>query len=222
MTSTGDLKQSRSPSSPLPAVKVNGVPAVRNGPRPSPEEQAALRSALAVNLARLRVGRGWSLRELASRADVSKALLSRIERGDGNPSLHTLFRICAALGCSISELVAFDTFESQVIRAGDGRAIQSEDGRVVSRLIFAGGEHSRIEIYDCEMAPQTRSEWEGRPGYEVTEYAIVGEGSVRIGTQGKEEVLGPSDAMVFKHDAINVYESLDGPARVLCVVAYNE
>lgn len=221
MASTNETKRSR-PSKKPELQQVEGSPSARsNGSGPSPDEQAALRSSLGANLARLRVGRGWNLRELASRAEVSKALLSRIERGDGNPGLETLFRICSALECPISDLVAFDTREPKIVRASEGRAIESEDGKVVSRLIFASGAPARIEIYDCEMAPRTRSEWAGRAGYGVTEYAFVGEGSVRIGAPGREEVLGPSDAIAFRHDTTNAYESLDRSVRVLCIVAYD-
>jgi transcriptional regulator with XRE-family HTH domain len=169
----------------------------------------------------LRVERGWSLRELAARADVSKALLSRIERGEGNPSIETLFRISVALGCSMSELIDFETFEPLVVRAGHGQTILSEDGKMVSRLIFASSGHSRIEIYDCVMEPHTRSEWGGRAGHGVTEYAVVEEGAVRIGAPGREELLGPNDAISFRHETTNAYESLDLPVRVVCVVAYD-
>jgi XRE family transcriptional regulator, regulator of sulfur utilization len=196
-------------------------PAPANGVAPALEEPGALRSSLAANVARIRVARGWSLRELALRAEVSKALLSRIERGEGNPSLETLYRIASALGCSISELVALETFEPQIVRAGEAQAIESAEGRMVSRLIFASGSHSRIEIYDCDMAPRARSEWEGRSGYGVTEYAVVVEGPVRVGTPGREETLGAGDAIAFRHDTTNAYESFDVQVRVVCVVAYD-
>ena len=196
-------------------------PPPSNGVHATLDEPTALKSSLGANLARLRIVRGWSLRELSARAEVSKALLSRIERGEGNPSIETLFRIAGALGCAVSELIAVDTFKPQVVRATQGRAIESEDSSMVSRLIFASSGHTRIEIYDCVMAPHTRSEWEGRAGYGVTEYAVVQDGCVRIGSPGREELLGPSDAIAFRHDTTNAYESLDAPARVVCVVAYD-
>ena len=92
---------------------------------------------------------------------------------------------------------------------------------MVSRLIFASSGHTRIEIYDCVMKPNTRSEWEGRAGHGVTEYAVVEEGVVRIGASGREELLGPNDAIAFRHETTNAYESLETPARVLCVIAYD-
>ena len=58
-------------------------------------------------LTMLRVTRSWTLEDLASRADVSKAALSRIERGERTPSLETLVKLAKTFGLSeLSELLA--------------------------------------------------------------------------------------------------------------------
>jgi transcriptional regulator with XRE-family HTH domain len=180
-----------------------------------------LRSALAANLARARAERGWTLRELASRADVSKALLSKIERSEGNPAMETLFRIASALGCSMSELLAVEVSQLAVVRADEGRVIESEERELVSRLIFAMGPCRRAEIYEFAMIPNVRSEWKGRSDYGVTEFAVVLQGQVRVGVAGNARELGPGDAISFRHGAQNLYESLDEHARMICVVAYD-
>jgi transcriptional regulator with XRE-family HTH domain len=179
-----------------------------------------LLSALADNLRRERNLRGWSLRELATRADVSKALLSRIERGEGNPSINSLFQISTALGVSLSELIAADVSEHEIVRAGEGRVIASEDGRAVSRLIFVAGGQRRFEIYEFSMEPHTRSEWEGRAELGIREFALVREGRVLIGPLGKQKLLGPGDAIAFRQEDLNAYEALDEPVKAVCVIAY--
>jgi transcriptional regulator with XRE-family HTH domain len=180
-----------------------------------------LRSALAVNLARMRAEHGWTLRDLAARADVSKALLSKIETGDGNPAMETLFRIASALGCSMSELLEVEIAELAVVRADEGRAIASEHGELVTRVIFAMGAFRRAEIAEFTMVPNVRSEWRGRSDYGLTEFAVVLEGSVRAGVVGDTRLLGPGDAISFRHGAENIYESLGEGARMICVVAYD-
>jgi transcriptional regulator with XRE-family HTH domain len=50
--------------------------------------------------------RGWSLDELARRAAVSKAMLSKLERGESSPTATLLGRICGAYGLTMSALVA--------------------------------------------------------------------------------------------------------------------
>ncbi|TIV96351.1 MAG: helix-turn-helix transcriptional regulator, partial [Mesorhizobium sp.] len=53
-----------------------------------------------------RMVRGWSLAELAGRSDVSKAMLSAIERGTTSPTAALLVRIAAAFGMTLSTLIA--------------------------------------------------------------------------------------------------------------------
>ncbi|BCM20404.1 HTH-type transcriptional regulator SutR [Mesorhizobium sp. J8] len=53
-----------------------------------------------------RTVRGWSLAELAGRSDVSKAMLSAIERGATSPTAALLVRIAAAFGMTLSTLIA--------------------------------------------------------------------------------------------------------------------
>jgi XRE family transcriptional regulator, regulator of sulfur utilization len=179
-----------------------------------------LLGALADNLRRERNLRGWSLRELADRADLSKALLSRIERGEGNPSINSLFQISAALGVALSELIAVDVADHEIVRSGEGRVIASEDGRAISRLIFVAGGQRRFEIYEFSMEPHTRSEWEGRAELGIREFAMVREGRVRVGPVGKEKLLGPGDAIAFRQEDVNAYEALDEPVQAVCVIAY--
>ena len=53
-----------------------------------------------------RTVRDWSLAELARRSDVSKAMLSAIERGTTSPTAALLVRIAAAFGMTLSTLIA--------------------------------------------------------------------------------------------------------------------
>ena len=48
---------------------------------------------------------GYSLSECARQADVSKAMLSEVERGIKNPSPPLVKRLAAALGVSIADLL---------------------------------------------------------------------------------------------------------------------
>ena len=55
-------------------------------------------------LRRVRDGRGKSLRVIAGLAGMSKATLSRIERGERSPTLNELVRLADALRISVPEL----------------------------------------------------------------------------------------------------------------------
>ena len=50
---------------------------------------------------RERIKRGWSQTELAEAIGSKQPVISRLERGDGNPSLQTLTRIAKAFDLSL-------------------------------------------------------------------------------------------------------------------------
>src|SRR5688572_26118175 len=55
-----------------------------------------------------RARRGWTLDDLARRAGVSKAMLSKLERSEASPTAALLGRISGALGMTLSTLLAAD------------------------------------------------------------------------------------------------------------------
>jgi len=55
-----------------------------------------------------RARRGWTLEQLAQRAGVSRAMLSKLERSQASPTAALLGRISGALGMTLSTLLAAD------------------------------------------------------------------------------------------------------------------
>ncbi|HUL68498.1 MAG TPA: XRE family transcriptional regulator [Burkholderiaceae bacterium] len=75
---------------------------------------------IAARLRDQRRRRGWSLDELGARAGVSKAMLSKLERGESSPTAMLLGRICGAYGITMSALVALPG-------EGGGRLVRRTD-----------------------------------------------------------------------------------------------
>ena len=61
---------------------------------------------LATTLRLEREARAWSLAGLAERSGVSKAMISKIERGEASPTAALLGRLSGACGLSMSTLLA--------------------------------------------------------------------------------------------------------------------
>lgn len=53
-----------------------------------------------------RESRGWSLTELAQRAQVSRAMIHKVERADSSPTANFLGKLSGAFGLSMSTLLA--------------------------------------------------------------------------------------------------------------------
>src|SRR5689334_19381494 len=75
--------------------------------RQSAESEASdVERRIAQRLGALRTERGWSLDALAERTDISRATLSRLERGELSPTASMLGRLCSAFGWTLSRLMA--------------------------------------------------------------------------------------------------------------------
>src|SRR3984957_14658723 len=53
-----------------------------------------------------REARNWTLADLAARSGISRAMLSKIERGEASPTAALLGRLSAAYGLTMSQLFA--------------------------------------------------------------------------------------------------------------------
>jgi transcriptional regulator with XRE-family HTH domain len=67
-----------------------------------------------------REARGWSLADLAERSDVSRAMISKIERGEASPTAALLGRLSGAFGLTLSSLLARAELQGgRLLRAAD-------------------------------------------------------------------------------------------------------
>src|SRR5262245_35142332 len=70
---------------------------------------------------RLAVLRGdMSVLELSRRSGVARNTIAALERGEGNPTLETLYALADALGVALSELLVAPEPAVSVVRAGTG------------------------------------------------------------------------------------------------------
>ncbi len=64
-----------------------------------------LRATLGHNVRELRVSLEMTQSDLADRAEIRRALISDIERGETNPTLDSIHRIAVVLGVEAAELL---------------------------------------------------------------------------------------------------------------------
>lgn len=79
-----------------------------------------LSAALAATVQSARLARDLSASGLAERSGVSRAMIGKIERGEAQPTAALLGRLSAALGMTLSELVArAEAGQPRLVRAAD-------------------------------------------------------------------------------------------------------
>ena len=175
--------------------------------------------ALARSLKRRRLERAISLSELARRAGVSKATLSSLERGTGNPSVDTVWALAKALNVPFGDL--FDDAEEdliQVHRIEDAQIVTEEGGFRGRRLLSRQG-RGGFELYVLELAAGCKRDAAAHsPG--VTEHVLVIDGRVEAGPDDDAAALAAGDYLTFAADLPHHYHALDGSARLLLLTDY--
>src|SRR4051794_37636413 len=164
----------------------------------------ALAGRIGAAVRELRLAQRWSLGDLGRAAGLSKTILARIERGDGNPSVETLWRVSRALRLPLGALLTPSAQpRTRVIPARSGEALRSASG-MAAWLLHAEGREHRSEIFDIELPKgiDQRSE----PHLAGTEELILCvKGRVSAGPYGEEADLGPGDAVWFHADVPHHY-----------------
>ncbi|ROP52610.1 helix-turn-helix domain-containing protein [Streptomyces sp. PanSC9] len=174
---------------------------------------------IAGSLKRERARAGLSLSELAKRAGIAKSTLSQLEAAGGNPSMETIWALAVALGVPFSALVEPPAPAVQVIRAGQGPTVHSEQSSYLASLLSACPPGARRDIYYVWLEPgSVRDSAPHIPG--TTEHIVVAEGGVKAGPLGREVELGPGDYLSYRGDVPHAYEALAGGTKFVLIMQH--
>src|SRR6202011_6366676 len=100
----------------------------------------------------LRAERNLPLDALAQQADVSRAMLSRIERGESSPTAQLLNKVCGGLGITLSALFAEPrSAASPLARRKDQPTWRDHASRYLRRNISPAGTGSSVDIVEVEF-----------------------------------------------------------------------
>ncbi len=123
-----------------------------------------LDNAIGENLRRLRLAQGMTLDALGDASGVSRAMISRIERGETSPTAQLLARICAALGTSLSAFFGDAEAPPSPHLPHDRQPVwRDPDTGYVRRSVSPPGTGSNVDMIEVEFpaggkvtfAPQT-------------------------------------------------------------------
>ncbi|MBV9845832.1 MAG: helix-turn-helix transcriptional regulator [Kutzneria sp.] len=174
---------------------------------------------LAASLRRERDRVGISLTELARRAGVAKSTLSQLESGAGNPSVETLWALGVALGVPISRLVDPPRPAVQVVRAGHGPILRSEQAHFTGSLLASCPPGARRDIYVIDVEPGVPRHADPHiPG--TVEHMIVSTGRIRSGPIDNPVELGPGDYARFPGDVAHLYQALEPNTAAVLVMEH--
>ncbi|MCD6004630.1 MAG: helix-turn-helix transcriptional regulator [Halomonas sp.] len=165
-------------------------------------------STLGQHLQSLRQARGWSLSYLANAAGIAKSNLCRLEQGNGNPTLDTIWRLAVQLNVPFGTLVA----PISVPLGEDGVQVQ---------LIDQGKGSPQVDAYWMRCAPHTLRHAEAHTlGTQETLTLISG--WLEAGPEGTVTALTPGESITFSADKPHFYRTQDQEATMLLTITYGE
>jgi len=148
--------------------------------------------------------------ELSRRSGVARNTIAALERGEGNPTVDTLYALADALGVSLSDLLETPARGPRVVRAGEGAHVEGAalDARLLERIERPG---LLGELYAIRFHPGASRSAPPHP-FGVEERLHVFDGHVRVGPADEPVELGPGDYASYSGAVPHVYEALGGEA----------
>ncbi len=175
---------------------------------------------LATRLRLERESRGWTLADLAARSGVSRAMVSKIERGEASPTAALLGRLSAAFGLTMSQLFARmeDRPAGQVARATEQPAWRDPETGFLRRSLSPPGP-GPLELVWGELPPGAEIAYSAASrAFIADQQLVVIAGEVSIVVGGTAHALGAGDCLRFGPPSDVVFRNF-GDARCRYVIA---
>jgi len=112
--------------------------------------------AIAQRLKLERSARNWSLTELAERSGVSKAMISKIERGEASPTATVLGRLSGALGLALSNLLALAEQSGERISRRHAQPLWRDPETGYTRRMISPPGGGVLEHLEIDLPPNVR------------------------------------------------------------------
>jgi transcriptional regulator with XRE-family HTH domain len=156
----------------------------------------------------LRRERGLTLNLLAERSGVSRAMISKLERGEKNPTLVVAAKVAEGLGVSLSQLVGVEERREVVVVPRERRMIMRDPGTGFERQLLSPSFGGRGIEFIWSVVPEGSSSGEFPPHRRgVEEYVVVEKGRLRAVLGGEDYLLEEGDALYFEADISHRFDN---------------
>src|SRR5215203_3068827 len=154
----------------------------------------------------LRRERGLTLDGLGGRSGVSRAMISKVERGEKNPTLVVAAKVAEGLGVSLSQLVGVEERREVVVVPRARRTVMRDPETGFERQRLSGG---RGLEFIKNVVPEGSTAGEFPPHRRgVEEYLLVEQGRLRVILGGEEYVLDEGDSAYFEADVTHRFDNV--------------
>ncbi len=160
---------------------------------------ADLDRRIASRLKALRLERSWSLDELAARAGLSRATLSRLENAEVSPTASALGKLCAAYGLTMSRLMLMVEDDFLPLVPEQAQAVWIDDSAGFRRRsVSPPAQQLAGEVLACELAAGARIAYERSPRPGLEHHLLMLEGELAITVDGQAYRLSRGDCLRYQ------------------------
>jgi transcriptional regulator with XRE-family HTH domain len=178
-----------------------------------------LEMAIGIRIRGLRMDKSLTLDDLANASGVSRAMISRIERGEASPTASLLARICAALGLSLSAFFAEKGEASPLARRPDQQVWRDPETGYMRRSVSPPGTGSDVDIVDVEFPPGARVSFPPHAASSgMTQHIWLFDGEMEMTTGETVYRLLPGDCLFMPVSEGHVFHNPGNTPARYCVV----
>ena len=161
--------------------------------------QDAFETKLVARLAALREQRGWSLDELAKLSGISRATLSRLERGETSPTAALLGKLCAAYGLPMSRLIAeVEEQGAQLIKASEQPVWTDPASGFTRRMVSPPARGLRAELIEGRLPAGALIDYAAPPVAGLEQHIWMLDGLLDYTLDGTVYRLQAGDCLRFR------------------------
>jgi transcriptional regulator with XRE-family HTH domain len=173
------------------------------------EVDAVSADRLGERVRELRRGRGLTLEELAEHSGVSRAMISKLERGEKNPTLVVAAKLAEGFGVTLSQLVGMEERREVVVVPRERRMVMRDPETGFERQLLSPSFGGRGVEFIRNVVPEGSTSGEFPPHRRgVEEYVAVEKGSLRAVIGGEEYLLKEGDALYFEADVTHRFDNV--------------
>lgn len=196
----------------------------QDGNAAEPQRGDDLAGAFGRNVRRRREEAGLTLEQLSTQSSVSRAMLSKVERGEKSPTIGVASKIAHALDASLSDLIGAPAAAASgvavVMRRSDRPVFRDpETGferHIVSAAPGAGGAELVAHYLPAQVSTGLLPAYP--PGTE--KQLVVLEGTLTVAIGGIIETLNTGDSLFFQADADHGFANrTNAPCEYIMVIS---
>ena len=163
---------------------------------------------LSERLVALRNQHGWSLEQLSEKSGVSRASLSRLEKGEVSATAEMLGKVCTAYSMTLSRLIMMveDSFHAHV--RTEEQAVWLDPGTgFLRRTLSPPSDHLSGEVIECTLPAGAEIGYEA-PSIEGLEHHLVMlAGGVTITVDDTAYELSAGDCLRYLLNGPTIFRS---------------